>query len=104
MANPHCSTFPKLIFYIKSPHPFPVLFKQECKKKLLRKPTYVIVRGGRQFCGRETGEEPDDPVTSPATDLRDLGKATLPRLLTNIGCLFLGRSAWDSSGGCSQKC
>lgn len=74
-----------------------MLFKQECKKKLLRKPTYVIVRGGRKFCGWETGEEPDDPVTS-ATDLRDLGKPMFPRSLTNSGCLFLGHSVWDQFG------
>lgn len=81
-----------------------MLFKQKCKKKLLRKPTYVIVRGGRKFCGWETGEEPDDPVTSAATDLRDLGRPAFPRALTHAGCCFPGHSERDSSAGCFQKC
>lgn len=79
-----------------------MLFKQKCKKKLLRKPTYVIVRGGRKFCGWETGEEPDDPVTSAATDRCDLGRLTFPRALTRTG--FGSLDTRSGTVGCLQKC
>lgn len=81
-----------------------MLFKQECKKKLLRKPTYVIVRGGRKFvAAKQEKSQIAVAVPSPATDLRDLGKPTFPRSLTDVGCSLPEHAAWDRLDGCFQE-
>lgn len=42
-------------------------------------------------------------VPSPATDLRDLGKPTFPRSLTDVGCSLPEHAAWDRLDGCFQE-